>query len=215
MALDATRSQQPTATAAPVRIAAELATVGWSVCPDFLPPAQIRALADELRRRFAQGDFHAAGVGSGARQQLQPALRGDHVQWLEETAQTAAQAAYFAALETLRQTLNRELFLGLFNFEGHLARYAPGSFYTRHLDQFQGVARRKVSVILYLNDDWHAQDGGQLRMYLDDTEDSGHIDILPQGGTLVCFLSDRFHHEVLPAKRQRLSVTGWFCVRDP
>ncbi|MFP5505881.1 MAG: 2OG-Fe(II) oxygenase, partial [Gammaproteobacteria bacterium] len=39
------------------------------------------------------------------------------------------------------------------------------------------------------------------------------IDVLPQGGTFVCFLSDRFHHEVLPATRERMSVTGWFKVR--
>jgi SM-20-related protein len=39
--------------------------------------------------------------------------------------------------------------------------------------------------------------------------------VLPEGGTLVCFLSDRFHHEVLPARRERLSVTGWFTRSQP
>lgn len=205
----------PTDTALPQRIATGLATAGWSVCADFLPPAQIGALADELRGRFAQGEFRTAGVGSGAQHQVHLEIRSDCVHWLEETAQTAAQAPYFAALETLRQTINRELFLGLFSFEGHMAIYPPGSFYAKHLDQFQSVAQRKVSVILYLNDDWQPQDGGLLRIYLEGPEDSRHIDVLPQGGTLVCFLSDRFHHEVLPATRERLSVTGWFRVRSP
>ncbi|HQR51332.1 MAG TPA: 2OG-Fe(II) oxygenase [Methylophilaceae bacterium] len=40
-----------------------------------------------------------------------------------------------------------------------------------------------------------------------------HFDVLPQGGTLMTFLSDRFWHEVLPASRERMSVTGWFRTR--
>ena len=40
------------------------------------------------------------------------------------------------------------------------------------------------------------------------------IDVQPLGGTLVCFLAERFEHEVLPARRERLSVTGWFRARS-
>lgn len=195
------------------RIADELASVGWSVRADFLPPARITALADELRERRSHGAFHQAGVGAGAHPQLRPAIRGDQVCWLDETMQTPAQAPYFAALESLRLAINRRLFLGLFSFEGHMAVYPPGSFYTRHLDQFQGTTHRTLSAILYLNDDWHADDGGQLRLYLEDNDMEKYIDVLPRGGTLACFLSDRFHHEVLPATRERLSVTGWFRHR--
>jgi len=36
--------------------------------------------------------------------------------------------------------------------------------------------------------------------------------VLPQQGRLVVFLSDRFVHEVLPSKRDRFSVTGWFRI---
>lgn len=31
-------------------------------------------------------------------------------------------------------------------------------------------------------------------------------------GTLVVFLSEEFEHEVLPAKRDRYSIAGWFRV---
>ncbi|MBI5462577.1 MAG: 2OG-Fe(II) oxygenase [Gammaproteobacteria bacterium] len=196
------------------RIAGELATVGWSVCTDFLPPVQIAALADELRARWVEGAFHQAGVGGGAHPHLRPEIRSDRVYWLEDAAQTPAQAPYFAALEALRLAINRQLFLGLFGFEGHMAVYPPGSFYTRHLDQFHGVAYRKVSAILYLNDRWQPNDGGQLRLYLDGNDAGNSIDVPPCGGTLACFLSDRFYHEVLPATRERLSVTGWFRVRE-
>ena len=40
------------------------------------------------------------------------------------------------------------------------------------------------------------------------------FDVLPRGGTLVVFLSDRFPHEVLPARRERLSLAGWFRRRS-
>jgi hypothetical protein len=45
------------------------------------------------------------------------------------------------------------------------------------------------------------------------TELIAALEIWPEGGTLVAFLSDRFEHEVLPARRQRLSLTGWFRQR--
>ena len=38
-------------------------------------------------------------------------------------------------------------------------------------------------------------------------------EILPQSGRLVLFLSARFLHEVMPARRERLSITGWFKRR--
>ena len=36
---------------------------------------------------------------------------------------------------------------------------------------------------------------------------------LPQAGTLALFLSADMPHEVLPATRERLSLTGWFRRR--
>lgn len=198
-------------------IALDLAGQGWSVTPHFLPPAQIAALAEELHNRWDDGAFRAAGIGVGETLRVRPEVRNDRVHWLEETPQTAAEAPYFAALEGLRLAINRQMFLGLFSFEGHMTLYPPGSFYRKHLDQFQGVAYRKISAILYLNPDWQTHDGGQLRIYLDAPGDAGaegeYLDVLPQGGTLVTFLSDRFHHEVLPTARERMSITGWYKVR--
>jgi SM-20-related protein len=66
-----------------------------------------------------------------------------------------------------------------------------------------------LSCVLYLNDGWRAEDGGALRLYLP----TRHCDVLPRAGTLVAFLSERFEHEVLPAQRERLSLTGWFRRR--
>jgi SM-20-related protein len=108
--------------------------------------------------------------------------------------------------------LNRTLQLGLFDFECHFACYPAGAHYARHNDQFQGDSDRELSCVLYLNENWKREDGGQLRLHLD-SGDTAPKDILPRGGRLVMFISRRFAHEVLPAARERFSIAGWFKTR--
>ena len=36
--------------------------------------------------------------------------------------------------------------------------------------------------------------------------------VSPQANTLVVFMSEKFPHEVLKAKRKRYSIAGWFRV---
>lgn len=112
---------------------------------------------------------------------------------------------YLERLRTLIQYLNQNLFLSLKDVEVHMTIYPVGSFYKRHLDQFKSDDHRKLSVICYLNENWEESHGGQLRLHLKD----GAIDVLPTLGKLVCFRSDEIEHEVLPATRERLSITGW------
>jgi SM-20-related protein len=140
-------------------------------------------------------------------------VRADRICWLDPDDRQGAIGAYLGRLEALRQALNRELSLGLFSFEGHLAIYPPGAFYRRHLDQFRGSEQRTLTAILYLNPGWQHEDGGVLRLYTDPKRPDHSEGIAPQGGTLVTFLSARFEHEVEPATRARLSLTGWFKRR--
>ncbi len=196
------------------RIVQALATLGLAIIDDFLPPARVAELAGEARELWARGGFQDAGIGQGANSQLNATIRTDRTRWLNPAATTPAQCHYLATLEALRLAINRTLFLGLFEFEGHLAVYPPGAYYRKHLDQFRDQDQRLVSVILYLNNDWQEEDGGQLRLYTDPTETGRQEQVLPIAGRLVCFLSDRFVHEVLPARRERISITGWFRKRD-
>jgi len=39
------------------------------------------------------------------------------------------------------------------------------------------------------------------------------VGVLPEGGKLVVFLSESMEHEVLPASRERFSLTGWLRLR--
>lgn len=190
------------------RIVDDLAQHGWSVVTEFVPQDAVCRMAVETLQLRQEGGLRPAGVGKGA--ELDGTIRGDWISWLEQATLTPPQRAYLDDLERLRLAANRALQLGLFDFEGHLAIYPPGSFYRKHLDRFRDDDRRTLTAILYLNPDWQEADGGALRLYLDEAR---HIDILPRGGTLVTFLSGRFWHEVLPSRRERISITGWFRTR--
>jgi SM-20-related protein len=159
----------------------------------------------------AAGAFRAAGVGAAHRRL--PELRGDHIVWLDGVAASPAQRGVLERLETLRLELNRECLLGLFELEAHFAVYPPGAAYPTHVDRLRDDDARALSIVLYLNADWRAEDGGALRLYLEAPGRAPYADLLPRGGTLVAFLAERFAHEVLPARRERVSLTGWFRRR--
>lgn len=187
----------------------ELAARGWARLDDFLPLPLTHELAAECRSRAQTGALSPAGVGRGQALAVREGIRGDSIQWLE-AGQDAACDRYLAAMDELRQALNRAFYLGLEDYESHFALYPPGAFYRKHVDRFRDDDRRSVSAVFYLNDDWRAEQGGALRLY---PRDGGELDVLPAAGTLVLFMSAELPHEVLPATRERLSLTGWFRRR--
>jgi SM-20-related protein len=103
--------------------------------------------------------------------------------------------------------------LGAVELELHFAVYPAGGAYAVHVDRFRDADSRVLSLVLYLNEAWNEADGGALRLYLEAGPEAPFVDVVPYGGTLVVFLSDRFPHEVLPARRERLSLAGWFRRR--
>ena len=168
--------------------------------------ADLRARCLELRDA---GALRPARIGRDQQQKVVPEVRGDFIAWLSQPERDAEQLL-LGKLEELRAALNRALMAGLEDFQGHFAVYPSGAAYARHFDRLVGSDVRAISAALYLNDDWQPDDGGQLRIY---TGGGRSEDVLPQGGRLVAFQSDRFEHEVLPARRERLSFTGWFRRR--
>ncbi len=192
----------------------EIHDKGWCVLPGFLE----RAVGDELSREslvaWAGGEFRRAGVGRGKDLTIREDVRTDHVMWLRDDDITPSQQKYLERLEELRLELNRNLFLGLMDFEGHFAVYPEGGFYKPHLDRHRQSMDRLVTVILYLNPDWKAGDGGELRLWTTPGDKEGeHVVVQPLLGTLVCFLAGDFWHEVQPAMKTRASITGWFRGR--
>jgi SM-20-related protein len=192
-----------------VSVAADLGSQGISIQDRFVLPAQVSRLRECAELREARGEFSAARIGGSGAQQRLEGIRGDFTCWLREPLY-APERDLLLRLEDLRLELNRDAFLGLFELELHYAKYPPGAGYSRHVDQPRGSAQRKVSVVLYLNSQWQAADGGALRVYRCDEI----IELEPLEGRLVCFLSADREHEVLSARRERLSVSGWFRGRD-
>jgi len=192
----------------------DLAERDWSVCPGFLPPVEIVPLRARLRQWWDEGEFHRAAVGRGPVRRVVDEVRGDHVRWLDLAVGGRFRDVHDAYYEPLRLALNQTLYLGLWDLEAHATVYPPGSFYVRHLDRFRDAAHRTVTVILYLNDGWTAADGGELRLYAPRPGGGEDVvDVAPEAGTLVTFLSAAIPHEVLPTRRERFSFTGWFGTR--
>ncbi len=171
----------------------------------------IRSLNEWIDTKLAAGAFSDAGIGKDAARQTNDTIRRDQTLWIPEESDDPALSELIAMVNDLRVVMNRELFAGLESFEGHLAVYPPGGFYKKHIDTFRDDDARRITLILYLNQDWKPADGGCLRLY---TENGQFEDIEPRAGTVVLFPSRDFAHEVLAAGKERRSFTGWFKTRS-
>ncbi len=191
------------------QVADDLAAKSWSVLPDALPIELVSRLSQACRRLWQDDVLTPAAIGRGADLAVVPEIRGDYTRWLDECPFDAAQDEYLDTMRSLRETLNRTLFLGLDSFETHYALYPPGAGYSKHLDRFKNSPLRTVSVVSYLNQYWQPGDGGELRLHLKE----GIVDVPPRAGTVVVFMSARILHEVLAAEKERASLVGWFRRR--
>lgn len=190
------------------RIADDLFHSGFSINPLALSHDIAPALLHQVET-MTRSQFQEAAIGRELQQEVNTFVRTDKTCWIDGSSSAGKLWLDFA--ELLRTQLNYSLQLGLFSFESHFAIYQQNDFYKRHLDAFKGKRNRIVSVVLYLNSNWQHRDGGELVLY-QDTADLVGTRVLPTLGTLVCFLSEAFPHEVLPANRSRYSVAGWFRV---
>jgi SM-20-related protein len=186
-------------------IADGLAESSYAIADQFLSQTEVDAILslDDFKKRAQR--FKKAGIGKRQDLQINEGIRGDYIQWLDKTSASPELLAFTDRIQKLMTYLNETLFLSLKDFEIHMTVYPVGTFYKRHLDQFKKDDHRKLSVICYLNHDWKEEHGGQLRIHLQDRS----LDVSPVAGRLVCFRSDQLEHEVLPATRERLSLTGW------
>ena len=148
--------------------------------------------------------FSLAGIGRLNNLQIDDTVRKDKTYWFDGSSN--AQLGYQQLMEVVRNTLNRNFFMGLFDYECHYAKYTQGDFYKKHVDAFKGRSNRVFTTVLYLNS---PEKGGELVIYKPKSKDI-EIVIKPTAGTLVLFESERFVHEVLPAVDNRYSIAGWF-----
>ena len=192
------------------RVLTEIEQQGWSVHENFFQKELIQELKSTLSSLREQGTLKQAGVGRENNFHIEQSIRSDEISWFDENNLNECQIKFLDITKQLQYALNEKFYLGLFELEIHFALYAPNAFYKRHLDQHKNQDTRVVTIISYLNENWEDKEGGELQLYV---KDGKTISVQPKSGTLVCFMSAEFEHEVLPAKRERASLTGWFRKR--
>ncbi|WP_315918435.1 2OG-Fe(II) oxygenase [Vibrio fluvialis] len=179
-----------------------IAEQGWFIWDDFLTAEQVQSLRD-----CAPENWKRARIGRNDDLQRETTIRSDKIQWLSQNMAQPVQD-YLERMEQIRQAVNRDFFLGLFEYEAHFAKYEQGDFYKKHLDAFRGQENRKLTTVFYMNEAWQPVDGGELKIY--DLDDQLIDTVAPVAGRLVVFLSEKFPHEVLPTHADRVSIAGWF-----
>ena len=191
-----------------------IAEKGFGIIDNFLGTTDADGLLQEMNEYRKQNLFKTAGIGNISNYQQNKQQRGDNILWISEKKENPFVNTFLSQIDTLIKEINKEFFLGIKDKEFHFTFYPVGTFYKRHTDQFHNDDARKLSVVCYLNKDWKTGDGGQLRLYGTDNVYE-YFDIFPHHARLVCFRSDTIEHEVLPATKERLSVTGWLRSDPP
>jgi len=187
------------------KITDALVTDGYIVIENALEEKLVQQL---LQKAQQEQNYKNAGISASSAVHIDNNRRRDKILWLDEDGGCVSEYLRFS--EELREYLNRSLYLGLRYYEAHFARYEKGDFYEKHLDAFRNSKNRVVTTVYYLNDRWQTDDGGELLLY--DKEENYITTVMPHANTLVVFMSEIFPHEVLPAKKTRHSIAGWYRV---
>jgi SM-20-related protein len=184
------------------QIVQDLRKKQWSYQRGVISPAELRLIAP-----LFEGAFLPARVGKKSEKQRVEEIRGDWISWIDVVEPPVVIQRQIQFLNELKMKVNQSLYLGLKDFECHLAKYPVGTFYKRHIDRHAKESTRALTYIFYLHEDWKSENGGELVIYQRSGEKISTI--TPESGSLVVFISDEFPHEVLPANQERRSMTGW------
>jgi Rps23 Pro-64 3,4-dihydroxylase Tpa1-like proline 4-hydroxylase len=162
-------------------------------------------LKQNLLQLMNQNKLKEAGTGNNLLVSHDKTVRSDLIYWLDRSHDNEYENDFFDQIDDFIKYLNRSCFAGINGYEFHYSLYEIGSFYQKHLDQFNNNPSRKYSMISYLNDDWQESDGGQLMIY----QNYNNKKVSPTQGKTVFFKSNELQHEVLVTQKQRMSITGW------
>ncbi|WP_316845863.1 2OG-Fe(II) oxygenase [Pedobacter psychrodurus] len=175
------------------------------IAENFLSVSLAAHLKNNLIGLFENKKLLNAGVGNANVVNQDKLIRSDVIYWLDRKHENQYENDFFDLMDEFVLYLNRTCYTGITGYEFHYTLYESGTFYKKHIDQFQNNGSRQYSMIMYLNADWKAADGGELRIYHVDEEQN----ISPDNGKSVFFKSSDLEHEVLLTNKQRMSITGW------
>ena len=180
------------------------------IAVDFLPTALAKHLKENLLQLHANKELFQAGTGNNKAVVHNKLMRSDIIYWLDKKHENAYENEFFLLMDAFVKELNSSCYTGITDYEFHYTLYETGSFYKKHVDQFRNNNSRKYSIILYLNENWQPEDGGELCIYHANNVQK----ISPENGKIVFFKSNEMEHEVLPTHKPRMSITGWLKVND-
>lgn len=186
-------------------VADHLAEHDWVILDGFLPEEETTAARNYLKKKLATEAFKVAGIGASNDFRVEKSIRSDEIFWLDRLRDPEVEG-FFSLAEDAAAQLNRLCFLSISGSEFHFAHYPAGSFYKKHLDQFDTRSNRLISMVCYINELWEPEHGGELRLY---RSDGTFKDVAPLPGRAVLFKSDLVPHEVLESRASRYSITGW------
>jgi len=183
-----------------------LGEAGFVVGAGFLGSSLASLAHARALEHLASGTLARAGVRRGADHDLDDAVRGDSIEWLDEHGDFDD---VWRRFDELRLQLNERAYLGLRRTELQLAHYpATGAGYQRHRDAFPGDDNRRITAIVYLNPAWLPEHGGQLTLFVDPP-----LTLEPRLDTFVVFRSELIDHEVRPSRADRFAITAWYSGR--
>ncbi|WP_295651081.1 2OG-Fe(II) oxygenase [uncultured Mucilaginibacter sp.] len=178
------------------------------ISENFLGAGLALSLTANLERLFASNELNPAGTGNATLAVMDKRVRGDDIYWLDRRHNNTAENSFFDLMDRFVAHLNQSCYTGITGYEFHYTRYPGGSFYKKHLDQFENNSSRQYSMVMYLNADWLADDGGELCIHQNNVTQL----IAPTNGRSVFFKSSELEHEVLLTQKPRLSITGWLKI---
>lgn len=165
-------------------------------------------LKQNLTTLYQEKNLQNAGTGNGINAVQDKKVRGDLLYWLDRSHQDPGEQLFFQLMDDFVRYLNEACYTGITDYEFHYTLYEPGSFYKKHLDQFRNDNSRQYSMIMYLNENWQENDGGELCIFDVGKEQK----VAPTNGKCVFFKSSELAHEVLKTNKPRLSITGWLKI---
>jgi SM-20-related protein len=178
------------------------------IAENFLSETLASHLKENLNQLYANSRMLSAGTGNEAVAMKNKMVRGDKIYWLDRKHNDPHENVFFDLMDSFVSHLNNTCYTGITGYEFHYTLYETGSFYKKHFDQFRNNSSRQYSMILYLNDDWKENDGGELCIY-----PTGNPQLIsPINGKSVFFKSSELEHEVLLTNKPRLSITGWLKI---
>ncbi|PRP84394.1 2OG-Fe(II) Oxygenase [Planoprotostelium fungivorum] len=186
---------------------------GWIIKDNFFGQ-DVSVVRTEAESYYQEGRLQSSEMGQHTGAWNDNKTRGDVIIWLNGDRRNALEEKspimnkLIQKIDSLRKELNEACELDSHHTQIQLACY-PGSatHYVTHLDSYVGGARRRVTVLYYMNLGWKPEDGGCLRIH---KSDGTTFDVEPIADRLLVFQSRRVWHEVLPSYSHRYALATWF-----